>query len=219
MSTTQLDQLAQTLTAAFHQGTNGEEQFSHLFQQLLRLLAKGQPVSPEEIAAVTGQSPAETAAYLAQLPNVELDEAGNLVGMGLTLKPTPHHFEIEGRILYTWCALDALLFPILLEKPAVVTSPCAVTGAPIKISVTPDGVTAVKPEKAVISIVKAPTMENIRGSFCHYVHFFTSADAAAGWLSQHPGTVLLSVAEAYHLGQMLSQEAFNIFTVAGADCQ
>ncbi len=219
MTTVILDQLTQDLATTFNQGPGEEEQFGYLFPQLLLLLAKGHPVSPEEIASITGQSCEEVMTYLPQLPNVELDEAGNLVGMGLTLKPTPHRFEVEGRTLYTWCALDALLFPALLEKPAVVTSPCAVTGVPVSVSVIPDKVIEVKPEEAVVSIVKSPTMENIRGSFCHHVHFFASAEAAAVWLPQHPDTVLLSVAEAYQLGQVLSQEMFNIFAVTGASCE
>ncbi len=219
MTTIALDQLTQDLATIFNQGPGEEEQFGYLFQQLLLLLAKGRPVSPEEIATITGQSHEEVIAYLSQLPNIELDEAGNLVGMGLTLKPTPHRFEVEERTLYTWCALDTLLFPALLEKPAVVTSPCAVTGVPVRVSVMPNRVIEVKPEEAVVSIVKSPTMENIRGSFCHHVHFFASAETAVAWLPQHPDTVLLSVAEAYQLGQMLSQEVFNIFTVTGASCE
>jgi hypothetical protein len=40
--------------------------------------------------------------------DTEYDAHGRVVfGSGLTLRPNPHRFEVDGRTLYTWCALDA----------------------------------------------------------------------------------------------------------------
>jgi len=36
-------------------------------------------------------------------------------------------------------------------------------------------------------------------NFCHYVHFFHSSKAGENWISEHPGTFLLSIADAYDL--------------------
>ncbi len=211
METTSTKQLSQELAE--------EDHFAELFKQLLLLLVNGRPLSPEEIATATGQSLDEIDIYLSQLPNVELDDQGNLVGMGLTLQPTAHRFEVEGRTLYTWCALDALMFPALLEKTATVESPCQETGQPITAVITPTGIEKVEPSTAVVSIITPETIDDIRGSFCHHVHFFISAEAAAEWLpDHHPHTVVLPVAEAYQLGQSLAQELFNIFTVPDAGC-
>jgi alkylmercury lyase len=61
---------------------------------------------------------------LADLPDLETDEQGRIVGSGLTLRPTPHRFALDGRQLYTWCALDTLIFPVVLGQGATVESPC-----------------------------------------------------------------------------------------------
>lgn len=61
---------------------------------------------------------------LADLPDLETDVQGHIVGSGLTLRPTPHRFTIDGRQLYTWCALDTLIFPAVLGQVATVEAPC-----------------------------------------------------------------------------------------------
>jgi alkylmercury lyase len=204
------------LSIAFRQGIDAEG-YAPLFRQLLLLLANGEPVSPEDIAVVSGLSRDEVVAFLPQLPNVELDDEGNLVGMGLTLRPTPNRFEVEGHSLFTWCALDALTFPFLLGKPAHVESPCPVTGTLVKVFVTPDGMEYVEPPGAVVSIVIPAATADIRGSFCDQVHFFASVASASEWLAQRPGAMVLPADQAYQLGYLLSQGLFsqNIEAAAG----
>ena len=62
--------------------------------------------SQEEIQAVVPSS------------DVEVDQAGNIVGWGLSLVPTPHQFHLGESILSIWRALDALAFPALLGRTA-----------------------------------------------------------------------------------------------------
>jgi len=69
-------------------------------------------------------------AALASLPSIELDTQGRLIGMGITLNPTPHRFDVEGIHLYTWCALDTLIFPALIGRTANVTSPATAQERP-----------------------------------------------------------------------------------------
>ncbi len=38
-------------------------------------------------------------------------------------------------------------------------------------------------------------------SFCHYIFFFESAEAAALWSEEHPGTFVLSLERAFELGR------------------
>lgn len=39
---------------------------------------------------------------------------------GLNLRSTPHWFTIDGKKLYTWCALDTLIFPPILDREAYI---------------------------------------------------------------------------------------------------
>lgn len=172
-----------------------------VFDHLVLLLAERHPVSPERLAAALGRSPEEIATTLRQLPSIELDELGNVVGAGLTLRPTPHHFTINGRTMFTWCALDALLFPGLLGRTVQVESPCVTTGIAVRMKVTPDGIGQVEPADAVVSFVIPEASADIRRAFCDYVNFFSSKEAASEWLSEHPGATNLPVNEAYQVGQ------------------
>jgi alkylmercury lyase len=65
------------------------------------LLARGAPVSVDDLVAATGRSLAEVQGVLGDLADLETDDQGTIVGYGLTLVPTAHRFEVAGRLLYT----------------------------------------------------------------------------------------------------------------------
>lgn len=194
-----INQLAADLDRSFAgSGSRG------LSRPLLVLLARGEPVSVDDLTAATGLSSGQVQAMLADLPDLETDEQGRVVGSGLTLRPTPHRFIIDSRQLYTWCALDTLIFPAVLGQAATVESPCHGTGATVRLTVDPlAGVTSVEPQTAVVSIVTPAQQRSIRTAFCNQVHFFVSHTAAQPWLAEHPGMTVLPVADAHRLGQSL----------------
>jgi alkylmercury lyase len=175
-----------------------------LFTTLLRLLAAGSPVTLEEAATTAGRSPEQVREALASRGDVELDEQGRIVGYGITLRATPHRFEVEGRQLYTWCALDTLMFPRLLGTSARVESPSHGNGAAIRVEVEPDRVVRVDPPGAVVSLVTPDAPQSVRMSFCNQVHFFADQDDASSWLVEHPEATVVSVADAYEIGRRLA---------------
>lgn len=183
---------------------------------LLRLLGQGQPVPLPTLAAHLHQTEEAVSQSLQSLSNVERDEHGQIVAaVGLSLLPTPHHFTVAGRPLYTWCALDTLMYPAVLGTSATVTSPCPITGAPIHLQVTLSGVQQLDPPDAVMSLV-IPDAEasscNIRGSFCNIVHFFASREAAEAWASQQPADQplhILSISAAFALATHITQQLYG----------
>jgi alkylmercury lyase len=186
--------------------------------QLWGLLAKGRPVSATPLASTLRISLEEATAALRRLPNVEFDENGDVVGSGLTLNPTPHHFQVDGPPLFTWCALDALFFPVILQRPARVESSCPITGVKVRLRVTPEGVEDLEPAGAVVSIVIPEASDaccDIRGAFCHQVHFFSSPDAASSWLTEQPEARILPVEDAFKLGHILTEQLFAPCSVEG----
>ncbi|WP_226373950.1 organomercurial lyase [Citrifermentans bemidjiense] len=68
---------------------------------------------------------------------------------------------------------------------------------------TPTGVVDPSPAGVSLSMV-APSEQagccNVRNSFCSGVHFISSAEAAASWLSRHPEASIVSLEEAWQLG-------------------
>lgn len=206
--TARVDDLAARLDEAFAR-TDATDAMQWIMAPLLRFLAAGRPVTAEEIATATGRQVEDIRAVLPTLSSVELDEQGRVVGNGITLHPTPHRFTVEGQQLYTWCALDTLIFPVLLNRPARVESPCPGTGRQVRVTVEAAGVTSVEPPEAVVSIVTPKDVSAVRSSFCNYVHFFSSPEAARGWLEEHPGAAALPVAEAFELGRRLAAARFS----------
>ena len=172
-------------------------------------------MSPERVASALGLAREEALEILRQRPSIEWDEAGNIVGAGLTLRPTAHRFKLKDRTLFTWCALDSLMFPGLVGQTVEVESPCASTGRPVRVTVTPEGVKQVEPPDAVVSLVAPEASPDVRRVFCDYVNFFHSSEAAAGWLADHPGATTLPVAEAYELGRRLTESVFRHWASPG----
>jgi hypothetical protein len=115
--TQQANELASHLADAFSAtGSGSASGQPWLWQALLQFLAKGEPVTEDDLAQATGHTVTEIRQALSVLPDTEYDEAGHIVGSGLTLRPTPHRFETGGKTLYTWCALDTLIFPAVLDQ-------------------------------------------------------------------------------------------------------
>jgi alkylmercury lyase len=208
MKTNGLQELAARITAPMR--STGGRAFLEIIPPTLDLLAGGKPASPEEIAATSAKSPEEVRAALERFLSAEWDEQGRVVGLGLTLQLTPHRLELEGRTLFAWCALDALLFPILLERPASIESPCRGTGELVHIEVTPAGIEAVEPTHAVVSIVAARDLTNFRRVSCNNAHFFISPEAASPWLEKHPKATILSVEDAFRLGRLIAEGLTDI---------
>lgn len=193
------DELTDRMAAMFRQILRSEE-YRRLFVPLLRELATGRPVEPERLAALAEVPLEQTLDLLRQAPS-EWDPSGKrLVGLGLTSNPTPHRFEVHGHTLWGWCAVDTVFFPVVIGAPARIESPCAATGDPIVIDVSPTGVQRVEPDSAVVSIV-APSVDiaEIRGAICTPQNFYRSAEAAAPWQAEHPEGLLLSVADTFEL--------------------
>jgi len=175
---------------------------------LLRTLAKGKPVTETSIAIALGMSPDEVRAALTSFKDIEYDDDGSLIACGLSLIPTPHSFQVNGQNLFTWCALDALMYPVALQQTAQVESHCPVTGFAVRLTVTPTGVTFLIPTEAVVSIVIPAGQAgccNIRNAFCSQVHFLISPQAADTWRSIHPEATILSVEEAWGLGYAIAR--------------
>jgi alkylmercury lyase len=173
-----------------------EQEQQRIFSQTLQLLANGCPVPPDEIAIRLQVTPDRVISTLRGF-GAEFDKDGNILGVGLTLVPTPHVYEANGQKLYAWCAADALSFPVLLKHNAHIESHDPVTGEKIRVTITPGRVEKVEPKTAVVTWVKSVDPTNIRGSVCHYVHFFRSPETATKWISTRPGIAFYSANDVY----------------------
>jgi alkylmercury lyase len=178
---------------------------------LVQLLAEGRPVPPECLAAALGVPADEMERLLARVPDAVFDHQGHVIGYGLSLAPTPHRFRVTGRDLYTWCALDALMYPVVLGQRAEIASRCPISAATIQLTVTPETIECVDPATAVVSIVipaSAAACCNGRDAFCRHVHFLRGLEEATVWQTAHPEARFLPVHDAYFLAHLLAQRRY-----------
>ena len=125
------------------------------FTALVRGIARTGAVTPEEFSRETALSSERATELFTGLAafGLERDGEGRVVGAALTTRRTPHAVAVAGKSLFAWCALDRLFIPGLLGEIAEVESTCPVSVAPIRITVTPDGVSDVSPPEAVLTVV------------------------------------------------------------------
>lgn len=179
---------------------------SRLVVALLRELSKGAPIPVDVLATELGTPEPQVRALLEQMPSIEYDDRGRVVGYGLTLRETSHAFKVGGQRLYIWCALDALMFPAIIGRTAHVRSRCPQTGDALTLTVTPTEVLVADPAATVLSLPPLEGSGEVRASFCCHVNFFASRHAGESWRPQLPGADLISVDEGFRIGLALVDE-------------
>jgi alkylmercury lyase len=179
---------------------------------LYRLLANGRPVEVAALATAAAQDQATARAALSSWPDVSYDDDGRIIGFwGLDLRETAHRFELEDTVLYTWCAWDPLFLAPLLGVEACVESRCPVTGRTITLAVGPGGVGRVSPPEAVLSFMsECCDGASVITRFCRFVLLFASEEAARPWITERPGTFMLTIPEAFQLGRRMNAHRFGI---------
>lgn len=169
-----------------------------------QILGRGAPASDDAVASASGLPVAEVRGLLELWPGVFRDDADRTIGFwGLSLSETPHSLDINATRLFAWCAWDTLFLPAVLGADAVVRSSDPQSDAAITLTVAPDAVTRRSHGHLVVSFLAPddPFTDDIVTSFCHYVHFFTDADAARPWLAAHDGTFVVPLDDAFELGR------------------
>jgi len=184
--------------------------------ELYRLLSDGEPVLRAVLAERLQVSVEIVDRILDGWPGVFSDSERRIIGYwGLSIAAaytSPHQLTIDGQRLSAWCAWDTLFLPELLGKPAEVESQSPGQAGDVKLIVTATNVDHVEPEDAHVSFLMpdaAEIQKDIVGTFCHFVHFFPSRQAGDAWASQHPGTFILSVAEAHAIAILKNRAQYG----------
>ena len=191
---------------------------ARLLVQVLRTLARGRPVSAQEIdviAADFGWAPEVAHGFLR--PLTERDAADAVIGVfpGLSLGNHPHRLSMNGRQMSAWCAEDTLFLPALLGQTAMIESTSPLSRAPVRLTVSPDGVMKVYPPEAVISIAvvdgdtKLTSVETIWMTFCQNIHFFATREEAVRWAAARDDIAILTPDEGFELGRQLTRRFLN----------
>lgn len=189
------------------------EQEQDVSLKLFHLLTTGSPVDIKILAESVGLSHPVVSELIQKWPDVYYNDEQHVVGYGgLTFKPTKHKIMFDDHTLYTWCAWDTLFLPAILGKTLEIESQCPVDDSIVRVRVNPEGVQAIEPQEAMISFMlpsKECIQTDIQRNFCQYVNFFPSAEMGEQWVRQHSKTYLISIEEAFKIGQIKNQAQFG----------
>jgi hypothetical protein len=108
------------------------------------------------------------------------------------------------------CAPDVFLYAPLVRPSLFLEETCPVTGTPIRVVFTPSGVESVDPSSAILPLADPQVLDRIKemglacdtnqpGGLCSQHPLYSSAEAAQGWLADHPGGRVFPVREAWDL--------------------
>ena len=181
--------------------------------KLLALLSSGKPVPQDQLAETLNRDSADVRRKLRQWSGVFYDDAHNVVAFfGVSVRETHHRLLVNGNTSFAWCAWDTLFIPTLLNTTVDVSSTCAQSGAAINLIVSPAGIDSVQPSDTVLSFLTPDESElrnDITTSFCHFIHFFRTREDGEIWASNHAGTFLLSLDDAFLLGEKMNAARYH----------
>ncbi len=208
-----LDELAASIVRCFPSLNLIEQRLS---LDLYRLLADGQPVPRTALAKRLEISLETVNRILDGWPGVFSDAEKRIVGYwGLSIPgaySSPHTLRTNGGTLSAWCAWDTLFLPQLLGHTAEIESASPGGAGIVRLTITPQRVERVEPVGTQMSVLvpdPQAVQENVVTSFCHFVHFFPSRQAAESWTAKHAGTFLLSIHEAHVLARLKNQAQYH----------
>lgn len=186
---------------------------TRLVARIFRLLAEGRPLSPSRIdATVTelGVDPDVAHELLQALP--ERNEAGEIMGLVITLNPTPHQMTLGDTDAYAWCALDTMMLSIILDRDIAVASEPPGSGQLVRLTAQPTGVTDIDPADAVITWpaplaaqVDLGSTSGIWATFCHHSFFFASRTEAEQWATDRDDIEILTLDEGFSLARDIAE--------------
>jgi alkylmercury lyase len=175
----------------------------------IRLLAYGKPVSPAQIAEASGVRLDQAEAALRGVHDLEWTPDGRVDGFGLTRQPTQHRFSVGDAALYTWCAMDTLIFAAVLDRPVKIQSPDGATGQSLRLETDGRRIIQADPPSIVVSWFFDPAATGFRASVCQFGHFFASTESAAAWAANYPQGGVLALDEALDAARAMAADVFG----------
>lgn len=109
-----------------------------------------------------------------------------MVAYPFSARARGHDVVIEGRVVQAMCAIDALGIAAMLDRPIEIRSRDPISGSEIHVHASPVGVTACRPETAVVLAGSSCGDGPSFCGCCEVLNFFESTRSARRYLREHP---------------------------------
>ena len=176
------------------------------------LLARGRPIPVEAIAEATGARVDLVDRALA-VARCERDARGRLIDLyGMSLTPTLHRLEIDGKILFSCCALWAHVIPKLVAATVRVESVDPIRREVVRVSVSTEGIESVDPaaSAATLAIATKEAIEaDVGDAFCCQVRHFVSRESAEEFAAARSSCHVLELSELQAAADLLHESIWS----------
>ena len=204
--------VTESVTGLTRPGGTVDRFFDRLHLWLIRELASGHPVTRDQVEQAAARLAGDRAQAAALLDaHTEHNDAGDIIGLGLTLNPTAHQVTIGGTRMWAWCAMDCLELAILLDEQITISSQPPGPGGAVRLHASQAGVSDVSPAEAVITMpvlagdqLDLDSAEAVWASFCQYSLFFPSRTHARQWAAGRGDIEILPLAEGFGAARQLA---------------
>jgi hypothetical protein len=180
-----------------------------LYRWLIERFALGAPPTAAQLAEQAQTLALDLDAFLAALAREDLahtdDQGAVTVAYPFSARPRGHEVAVDGRVVQAMCAIDALGIAAMLDQPVEVHSHDPVSGAEIRVRVSPDGVIDSRPEAAVVLAGSSACEGPSYCGCCDVLNFFESAENVQRYLDENTSVtgMPISLGEAAAAGRAI----------------
>lgn len=170
------------------------------------LLARGEPVSVGQIASAAGVDDHKIEEALRKA-RCAFDESGRLIDLfGMMLAPSYHRLEIDGKAVFSCCALWAHAIPKLVDRAVLIESVDPQIREIVRLEIVSGKIHSIDPETAVATMAVADAVsirQDVGSAFCRHVRHFASSDSAHEFAAASPTCQVVDVHELHEIADQL----------------
>jgi alkylmercury lyase len=172
------------------------------------LLARGEPLTVDQIANAAGVNDHAVEEALRKA-RCAFNESGCLIDLfGMMLTPSYHRLEIDGKVVFSCCALWSHVIPKLVDRVVQIESVDPQSRELVRLEIAPGKVQSVHPVTALatMAVADAASIEQDVGSaFCRHVRHFASSDSARKFAAESPSCRVVEVDELHEIAAHLHE--------------
>lgn len=180
------------------------------------LLARGEPLTVGQIADAAGVNDHEVEAALRKA-RCAFNQSGRLIDLfGMTLAPTYHRLEIDGKVVFSCCALWAHVIARLVDREVLVESVDPQSRELVRLEIAPGKVQSVNPGTALATMAStdaASIEQGVGAAFCRHVRHFASSDSANTFAASSPSCRVVDVDELHEIAGQLHEAILKSLSV------